>query len=391
MENEPTPPRPPEQFSVPPQQQPPPPAPPPILAPPLAPPPAKRQATGRGWKFFALALLVLLLGSLFINVLHLLGGGSVHGKSVRSDGLWYEEHLIEKAAPGHSSKHKIAVIDVLGMITGHNFDGDVNMVKIIKDQLSLAAEDEDVKAVLLKVDSPGGEVLASDDIYRYIEDFQKKSGKPVVASMGSLAASGGYYVSAPCQWIVANELTITGSIGVIMQGYNYRRLMDKVGVQPMVFKSGKFKDMLSGDKPLEEVQPEEKKMVQDLIDETFGKFKQIVADGRKQAGTKNKGGGRPLVDNWSEYADGRILSGRQAHELGFVDELGSFETAVARALKLANIPDADLITYRRPFDFANIFRIFGKTEATTLKVDLGFDLPKLQVGRLYFLSSSVLH
>jgi protease-4 len=382
MENEPTPP----------SAAPPPPLAPPLLAPPLAQPLPQRQATGRGWRFFALALLVLLLGSLFINVLHLFsGGGAVHGKSVRSDGLWYEEHVIEKASTGRSSDHKIAVIDVVGMISGHNFDGDVNMVKLIKDQLSLAAEDEDVKAVLLKVDSPGGEVLASDDIYRYLEDFQKKSGKPVVASMGSLAASGGYYVSAPCQWIVANELTITGSIGVIMQGYNYRRLMDKVGLQPMVFKSGKFKDMLSGEKPIEEVQPEEKKMVQDLVDETFGKFKQIVAEGRKQAEAKNKGGGRPLNDNWRDYADGRILSGKQAHELGFVDELGGFEVAVARALKLAGIPHADLIAYQRPFDFANLFRLFGKTEATTLKVDLGFDLPRLQVGRLYFLSSSVLH
>src|SRR6185436_1534940 len=114
---------------------------------------------------------------------------------------------------------------------------------------------------------------------------------------------GGYYVIAPCQWIVANELSITGSIGVIMESYNYRGLMNKVGVQPMVFKSGKFKDMLSGEKLPEEISPEEKQMVQPLIDETYGKFKQVVSDGRQKSENANKGKtdkGRPLVDNWRE-------------------------------------------------------------------------------------------
>src|SRR5690606_37432008 len=118
--------------------------------------------------------------------------------------------------------------------------------EVIRAQLRRASWDDDVKAVLLKVDSPGGEVLASDEIARALEDFQKRAQKPVIVSMGSLAASGGYYVAAPCQWIVANELTITGSIGVIMQGFNYHGLMDKVGLRRGVYKSGEFKDMLSG-------------------------------------------------------------------------------------------------------------------------------------------------
>src|SRR6185436_19433065 len=105
-------------------------------------------------------------------------------------------------------------------------------------------------------------------IYRAVADFQEHHKKPVVASMSGLAASGGYYVSAPCQWIVANELTITGSIGVILSSFNYRGLMDKVGVQPVVFKSGKFKDMLRGSKKPEEVDPAEQKMIQDMVMET---------------------------------------------------------------------------------------------------------------------------
>src|SRR6185369_10962649 len=160
------------------------------------------------------------------------------------------------------------------------------------------------------------------------------SRKPVIAAMGSLAASGGYYVSAPCQWIVANEMTITGSIGVIMHGYNFRGLMDKVGVRPETFKSGKFKDMLSPDKREEDITQEERDMIQAMVNETFGKFKSIVAEGRGKAAKRNTGlaeTGRALDDNWQRFADGRILSGKEALQYGFVDELGNFDVAVARA------------------------------------------------------------
>ena len=149
-----------------------------------------------------------------------------------------------------------------------------------EEQLDRAAEDKHVKAVLLRVDSPGGEVLASDEIYRAIHEFQDKTGRPVVAQMGSLAASGGYYVSAPCRWIVANELSLTGSIGVIMSGMNFRGLMDKVGIQPQVYKSGKFKDMMSSTRRPEDIPAGEREMVQGLIDETYATFKGVVRKGR---------------------------------------------------------------------------------------------------------------
>src|SRR5207249_2637771 len=150
-----------------------------------------------------------------------------------------------------------------------------SMVELIADELKVAADDGAVKAVILKVDSPGGEVLASDDISRAITEFQENTDKPVIAAMGGLAASGGYYVSAPCRWIIANELTITGSIGVIMHSFNYRGLLDKVGLYPQVFKSGKFKDMLSGSKSVNEIDPKEREMIQTMIDETFEKFKSV--------------------------------------------------------------------------------------------------------------------
>jgi len=336
----------------------------------------------------AIVLAILLAFSTLNQMRHL-----VHGLKARvKSGRQAREHLEEVTFENNHSKNKVAVLDISGLISGEPWDRNGhNLVELISDQLRLAGEDDSVKAVVLKVDSPGGEVLASDEIYRAIADFQKDYQKPVVASMGGLAASGGYYVSAPCQWIVANELTITGSIGVIMHSYNYRGLLNKVGVRPEVFKSGRFKDMLSGEKNEDEILPEEKQMVQALIDETFKKFKQVVADGRKYAHEHNGSGGRELAERWEDYADGRVLSGKQAYDLGFVDELGNFDTAVERARDLARINNANLVQYERPFDLGNLFRLFGETESRAVKIDLGVQLPKLQVGRLYFLSPTVLH
>jgi protease-4 len=259
------------------------------------------------------------------------------------------------------------------------------MVAAIKERLKLAALDSDVKAVLLKVDSPGGEVLAADDIAREIAAFQRDTLKPVIATMGSMAASGGYYISAPCRWIVANELTITGSIGVIMHGWNYRALMDKVGIKPQIYKSGKFKDMLSGEKSPEEILPEENSMVQSLIDQTYARFTNVIALGRASSQQMNLNKGQPLARNWPQYADGRILSGKDALEYGFVDELGNFDTAVARAKNMTGISSANLIRYEQPFELSSLLRFFAKSDAKNLKIEFGPDLPKLQMGRLYFL------
>jgi protease-4 len=342
----------------------------------------------------ALVLFIMLGISMLYNIGNFVGN-LFHGRSVkysRTIGPRLEEAIYED----NDAANKIAVVDVEGIISSGMVDqAGISLVDLIKAQLRRAEDDDRVKAVLLKVDSPGGEVLASDDIYHLIKDFQSRSHKPVVASMGSLAASGGYYISSPCRWIVANELTLTGSIGVIMSSWNYRGLMDKVGVLPQVYKSGKFKDMLSGSREPDSVTPEEKAMLQGLINETFEKFKSVVQEGRGQAYDKNKDAkdkGRPLSDDWQDYADGRVLSGTEALKLGFVDQLGGFDDAVDRAKKLVGITQANLIEYRPRFDLSDVFRIFGKSDATSkIKVDLGVDMPKLQAGKLYFLSPTFLH
>jgi protease IV len=361
--------------------------PPPVAQPiyPQRPMPARKS--GSGWKIFGILMaglfLLAILWAFFLSMgpREVAGLPGRHVPGPRLQQVWIEDN---------GSRNKIAVIPIEGVIMSQG-GGRGGLVDLVKKALDEAGEDKHVKAVILKVNSPGGEVLASDEIYNLIQRFQENTGKPVVASMDSLAASGGYYVSAPCQWIVANELTITGSIGVIMHGYNFRGLMDKVGVRPEVFKSGKFKDMLSPDKREEDITPEEREIIQSMVNETFDKFKSIVAEGRGNAAKKNAGlsdQGRTLADNWQQYADGRILSGKEALRLGFVDELGNLDVAVERARKLAKISDANVIEYQPVFDLSDLFGLFGqssKSEARTVKIDVGIDAPRLQLGRLYFL------
>jgi protease-4 len=339
----------------------------------------------------AILLFVVLVFSLFGNLtqffMHAFTGSNTFRSdtfgAVRDSGPRLDEYTLKN----EHAINKIAVVTVDGIITSHTADqAGNNMVDVIQAQLDRAKKDRHVKAVILKVDSPGGEVMASDDIYRLIKKFQDESSKPVVCSMGSLAASGGYYISSPCRWIVANELTITGSIGVIMEGLNYRGLMDKVGVAPMVFKSGKYKDMLSGMRETNEVPAGEHEMVQSLIMETYGKFTNVVANGRNAAHEKNKNEGRALAADWMDYADGRVVSGSKALDLGFVDQLGNFDDAVERTKTLAHIDDANLIEYRERYDFSDFLSMFGQgSQSHDIKLDLGVDIPKLRVGCMYFL------
>ncbi len=343
---------------------------------------------------FAILLLVLLGISLLFNLGSLVGGG-LRGHSARSYTRVVGPKLDEVLKEDNHAADKIAVIEVSGIISDGALDqGGFNMVEIIRAQLKHAEQDDDVRAVILKVDSPGGEVMAADQIHHELVEFQKRTKKPLIASMGSLAASGGYYISAPCRWILASDLTITGSIGVIMSSWNYRHLMDKVGVLPQTYKSGKFKDMLSGSREPEQITPEEQAMIQGLIDETFGKFKTVVREGREQANQRNKQDGekgRTLTPNWQDYADGRVLSGTEAYKLGFVDELGGFEDAIRRAQQLAGISNANVVEYQQRYDLSDIFRLFGKSNTKAIKIDLGMDVPKLQAGHMYFLSPTVLH
>ena len=348
---------------------------------------------------FAIILLVALLFSLLINftqfVAHAFSFNHNFTSGIaREVGPRLEECLLKD----NDARNKIAVVRVDGIITARDLDqSGNNMVDVIKAQLKRAKADDRVKAVILKVDSPGGEVMASDEINKALTKFQAdepgvsgdpvKRGKPVICSMGSLAASGGYYISAPCRWIVADKLTLTASIGVIMETVNYRGLLDKVGVRPVVYKSGKYKDMLSGMRTTNEIPAEEQIMVQDLIIQTYRQFTNVVVVGRGAAHDINKKDGNALISNWADYADGRVLSGADALKYGFVDQLGDFDDAVKHAEELANKGQkANLVEYRERYDITDFLSMFGQSsKAPDIKLDLGVNFPKLQAGERYFL------
>jgi protease-4 len=201
----------------------------------------------------------------------------------------------------------------------------------IIEHLKQAQKDSSVKAIVLRVNSPGGSVVASDEIYQQI----LKVDKPVVVSMGELAASGGYYISAPADLIVANPATLTGSIGVITEIPNLEDLLKKIGVEVVVIKSGLHKDEGS---PFREMTEEEKAIWQAIIDEAYGQFVAIVAEGRNLPEEKVR-----------ETADGRVYTGKQAMELGLVDELGNLPEAIDRAAELGGIEgEPRLVEYHRP-------------------------------------------
>ena len=194
------------------------------------------QKKGRGWMWFSFFLLFCMLcgGGGFFMLVGIIGAAAGDLETNPT----YDKQTVRN----NGSKNDLALIDLNGMIASFAVDANGhNQVQSLKRQFKWANNDASVEAILFRINSPGGEVLASDEI----ADIVRESDKPVIAVMGAVAASGGYYVAAPADWIVAHELTITGSIGVIMSGYSLRNLMDKAGVQPIVFKSGKNKDMLS--------------------------------------------------------------------------------------------------------------------------------------------------
>ncbi len=287
----------------------------------------------------------------------------------------------EQISGGLFASSKIVVVDVKGVISS----GDGSYYEIanserICERLKAAAEDSSVKAVIINLDTPGGEVTASDEIHHRILKLRAKpSSKPVVAVMNSLAASGGYYVATACDKIVANRLTLTGSIGVIIEGYNYAELFKKVGVQAEVYKSGPMKDMLNGARPRT---PEEREIVQKLVDNTYAEFLTVVSKGRKIPMAKLKG---------SYLTDGRVLDGVQAKEAGLVDSLGYFEDGVKEAASLAKITNYKVIRYSEPFSLARLLENVSAKDMKSVKLDIGSmdaQAPALRRGCLYFLPPS---
>lgn len=286
-------------------------------------------------------------------------------------------------ASGLGPGPKIAHIDLEGLITSATTSDllfgttSKSMVDRIKEELETALDDDDVKAIVLRVNSPGGEVTASDTIYHAVK--QASARKPVVVYMDSMAASGGYYAACGATEIMANETTLTGSIGVIISTLNYRELFGKVGLESRVFKSGEFKDILSGSR---EMSPEEAALVQEMVMESYGRFVGIVSEAR----------GIPEAQLRQGLADGRVLSGAKAKEGGLVDATGYIEDAYDRARELGKAPEAEVWRVRSGYSFLDALlssRALSPDTAQRVEIDVSERLwPRLQPGMIYLLPSA---
>jgi protease-4 len=238
--------------------------------------------------------------------------------------------LIPRLAAG-----KIAVISLSGTITTGDsslFSGSTITPELVRDYLTRAEEDKAVKAIVLRIESPGGEIEPCQEILWEIE--RVKETKPIVVSMGGMAASGGYYISTQADKIVAMPTTQTGSIGVISAVINVEGLLEKLGIQIEIFKGGKYKDMYWG---FRELTPEEEEIMQGMVDEYYEQFVDVVAEGR--------GLSKEEVRN---LATGQIYTGTEAKELGLVDELGDLDTAINSALELTGLETAVVEYYQPP-------------------------------------------
>lgn len=250
------------------------------------------------------------------------------------------------------SQGKIAIVNVKGIIVDSNG---------VIEELKQYRKNPAVKAIVLRVDSPGGAVVPSQEIYEEVKRTIKV--KPVIVSMGSVAASGGYYISCLATKIIANPGTLTGSIGVLIEIPNIKGLLDKIGVKAEVIKSGKYKDITSPLKP--PLQSDEKEVLQRLIDDVHEQFVNAVSEGRKIP-----------IEKVKKFADGRVFTGLKAKEIGLVDEIGDLEYAIKVAAQLGHIKGEPEIIMKKTTILNELIK--GDTESLIKRL-----LPTSQIYYLY--------
>jgi len=254
--------------------------------------------------------------------------------------------------PDFNMGEKVGVIEISGVIT----DAEDTIRNIRKYR-----EDDSIRAIVLRIESPGGVVGPAQEIFREVRKTIGK--KKIIASMGAVAASGGYYVAAGTEGIMANPGTITGSIGVIIGYTNFEEIFQKIGLTPVVVKSGEYKDMGS---PVRKMTEKEKKLLQDFVDSTHRQFVAAVAEGRKMDPVKVKA-----------IADGRIITGEDAKSLGLVDRLGNIEDAIEWAGRMGGIKGKISAVYSRKADISLVDYFI---ESSISKIINRVANPQLYVG-----------
>ncbi|HEX4054141.1 MAG TPA: signal peptide peptidase SppA [Tepidisphaeraceae bacterium] len=245
--------------------------------------------------------------------------------------------------PGRAFGGKIAIIEVEGMLLDDRSGGILqpseNPLSLFVQQLNRAADDDSVKAVVLRVNSPGGSVTTSDVMYDALLRFKNKTHKPVIASAQEMAASGAYYVSCAADKIIVNPTSIVGSIGVIFESFDFQDTLEKLGAREVSVKSAPMKDMGS---PYVHLTPEARQVMQNMVDEYFARFKNVVVTSR---GIKDP-------DTLKLVTDGRVFSGERAVQLGLADQTGRLNDAIELAREMGHAPGAEVVMYKRPYGYS---------------------------------------
>lgn len=254
--------------------------------------------------------------------------------------------LMEKEVEGEGT-YKILIVDISGTITsekrrsliGADKEPD-SLVARIKEELKKASADKKIKAVILRINSPGGTVTACDIIYKEIRKFKKKKNIFVAACLMDVAASGGYYIANAADVIMAHPTTITGSIGVIAMKFNFKGLMDKIGIEEESIMSGDKKDIFSYFRAMKD---DERKIMQGIIDSLYGRFVEAIDEGRKSL----------TADQIKPLADGRVYTAQQALDNKLIDGIGYLDDVIKLAKRTTGLADARIVTYHRHSDYRN--------------------------------------
>lgn len=310
-----------------------------------------KKNDSKRWIAVGVSLALLIISSLsssISNMTNISKETSEKGFSSTLSELLDPETHRENIISGSNPSERILVLNVNGLISDsgaspYSSGSSYNHQDILK-QLDNISKDSTIKGIILRVDSPGGTTFASAQLRDKIVEVKEATKIPIYTSMGSLAASGGYYISAPTDKIYASEETMTGSIGVIMNSVNITGLYEKLGIKDNTIKSGAHKDMLSPSKPVNE---EDNAIVQNLITGSYNRFVKVVSEGRKMP-----------EDRVRQLADGRIYDGAQALEVQLVDKIGYFQDVVKDMANDLNLSDPQVFdrSYTR---IPNIFNMFG--------------------------------
>jgi len=274
------------------------------------------------------------------------------------------------------AKEKILLLDISGVIgtsmSQGIFDREGDVLSQVYYRLKMAAEDKMVKGIILRLDTPGGEVTASDIIYHEILNFKQRTGIPVVALMMGLAASGGYYIASACDYLMAHPSTLTGSIGVISLFPNLEGLFEKVGVQVQVIKSGELKDSGS---VFRQMKPEERDVFQKIIEEYHQNFQDVVYEARKD---------HLSMEELEKITDGRVMTASQALEARLIDEIGYFDLALKTILDFASLQEAKVVSYTYfPNRKTNIYATNLKSESPLESISFREVFQSLKSGFYY--------